>query len=1034
MGKTYLRYETRQSGGVLCSPLGQAADAFVLPPSHAGAKPQALVAVPGLESVLLWNLRTGALVAKATPHELPVGTAVEVTTLRVVRCEGSALGAAAAARFVLVVGYSNGFVAHFRLAAAAGTGAATASAPALAVTEDFFALGHKPGTMVLAIAVCADGTWLASGGQDTDVTVWDATAQEPLYRLRGHRGAVVAVAFVEPVAAAAATDGGNIGSVAHGSGAGNGVGGGSGVARRLATGSADGLVKIWDLGVQQCLQTIVACDTQVTAMLLDPSARRLLVGMRDTFVRVYGTERALETDPAAINAGALGVDVGVIGRKGAKAVTGMTFSPDYSVLLLVTAKAIEAFRVLSAEAVKKKVQRKRQRAAKAQRGGATATGTGGDAKDSDDDRDDNDADDADGGGARAASAAHEFAPLRTFHFEQRVRAACFAPIAGAGAKGSFQLVVTFADNSVRSYATALVEDASLGAATVTLSDLAPLAALEHGGHRGDVRGLAVAPDAATLLSLGADGVRVWGLPAGSDAGEDSGYGGGADAVDAGALTCVGSIAAANGDASCLALLPGGTSFVVGTEGGELLVCSTLAQAVVSRVAQAHGGAVKSVALRPGGGGVASCGLDRRVALWQLALDAATGAVSLELAREIEIAETPLFLRFSAGLGGGADATTGGLCAVALQNSSIQLFFADTMKPFLSLFGHKLPATAVAFSCDGTLCASVSIDKNLRFWGTDFGDCHRAIHAHDDYVTAVEFVPGTHHCFTASLDGSVKHWDGDNWTMIQAFRVHQHGVWALAVSAGGGCVATAGADRCIRLLLRTEEALFPEEEEEAAMQRAMDEEAARRQALNRIEAKDGEVGIAGQRSVASVNAAEALMDALDLVSVELQRRASGDPTVPQTVQLLLRGRSLWEYLWSSLEAIRPSELRHALSSLTSVHVEALLDGLAQAVEHRAVLNFEVAAKVLLALAKPPPGGNSANTLIPLGESADRLRQLQSLTAQVAAALGRDADAIGFNVAGLQFLRAQMEARRNVKFFDVSKVQGAKRKFSKRSAAQ
>lgn len=168
-------------------------------------------------------------------------------------------------------------------------------------------------------------------------------------------------------------------------------------------------------------------------------------------------------------------------------------------------------------------------------------------------------------------------------------------------------------------------------------------------------------------------------------------------------------------------------------------------------------------------------------------------------QEIELAESPLFAQFS---------DKDKFLAVGLQNNTIQLFFADSLKPYLALFGHKLPPTAVAFTSDLTLVASTGMDKSLRFWGTDFGDCHRAIHAHDDYVTGITFQPQTHYAFTVSLDGSVKMWDGDNWTMVQRFRQHPRGLWSVCVTYNGTCLATAGVDRTIRCFLRTQDIVFP----------------------------------------------------------------------------------------------------------------------------------------------------------------------------------------------------------------------------------
>lgn len=56
---------------------------------------------------------------------------------------------------------------------------------------------------------------------------------------------------------------------------------------------------------------------------------------------------------------------------------------------------------------------------------------------------------------------------------------------------------------------------------------------------------------------------------------------------------------------------------------------------------------------------------------------------------------------------------------------------DSLKFFLSLYGHKLPVLCMDISSDGDLIVSGSADKNLKIWGLDFGDCHKSIFAHAD---------------------------------------------------------------------------------------------------------------------------------------------------------------------------------------------------------------------------------------------------------------------------------------------------------------
>lgn len=94
------------------------------------------------------------------------------------------------------------------------------------------------------------------------------------------------------------------------------------------------------------------------------------------------------------------------------------------------------------------------------------------------------------------------------------------------------------------------------------------------------------------------------------------------------------------------------------------------------------------------------------------------------------------------------AAAGKLLAVALLDSTIKIFFTDTLKFFLSLYGHKLPVLSMDISSDSTLLVSGAADKNIKIWGLDFGDCHRSLFAHDDSVMQVLFVHNTHYVFTA----------------------------------------------------------------------------------------------------------------------------------------------------------------------------------------------------------------------------------------------------------------------------------------------
>lgn len=121
-----------------------------------------------------------------------------------------------------------------------------------------------------------------------------------------------------------------------------------------------------------------------------------------------------------------------------------------------------------------------------------------------------------------------------------------------------------------------------------------------------------------------------------------------------------------------------------------------------------------------------------------------------------------------------------LVCVALLDSTVKVFFDDSLRFFLSLYGHKLPVMAMDISDDNALLVrpalaraalvthphvtllrslsaqvTASADKNVKLWGLDFGDCHRSLFAHADSVMAARFVKDSHLFFTAGKDGTVK---------------------------------------------------------------------------------------------------------------------------------------------------------------------------------------------------------------------------------------------------------------------------------------
>jgi WD40 repeat protein len=120
--------------------------------------------------------------------------------------------------------------------------------------ERSFRRGHRGG--LLALAWSADGAWLACGGADGVVEVWNASSGQRLLALPAHRTAARCLAF--------APDG-----------------------RTLATGGADALVRLYDLPAGRLRAILLEPTDEVHALAFSPDGRTLAGCGADRTLRVW---------------------------------------------------------------------------------------------------------------------------------------------------------------------------------------------------------------------------------------------------------------------------------------------------------------------------------------------------------------------------------------------------------------------------------------------------------------------------------------------------------------------------------------------------------------------------------------------------------------------------------------------------------------------------------------------------------------------------------------------------------------------------
>ena len=462
-----------------------------------------------------------------------------------------------------------------------------------------------------------------------------------------------------------------------------------------------------------------------------------------------------------------------------------------------------------------------------------------------------------------------------------------------------------------------------------------LTSLDFVGHPSGIRSIVLSSDDRLACTVSKSTTKIWNVSS---------------------RKCIQSVAPASQTRAktsfyglCAAFLPGNTHVAVGTREGHLLLLDITAGQVVYVEENAHDGAVWSLDLRRRSPGddeivVVTGSADHSVKFWVIEAQEEddggyVGQPMFVQTRLLKMTDDVVAVKFSKLPDSGKR-----MVFVSTLDSTIKVFFDDSLKMFLSLYGHKLPALAVDCSDDDILLASAGADKTVKIWGLDFGDTHRTLHGHDDSITDVRFLNRTHNFFTASKDGTVRYWDGDRFEQILLLNGHFAEVNALAVSRTGAFFLSGGMDRNVRVWERTRDIVFLDEEREKEIEQVFDcvstkEEEGTAQILSRRHDEDdgedanvsGDEGpqteAAVRRSVVSVAAGDRIMEAIERADEELKeishfRKVNGpEKTRPPNVMLL--GLEPSQYVLWVLKTVKSAEIEQSLVLLSLRHIERLL---------------------------------------------------------------------------------------------------------------
>jgi WD40 repeat protein len=195
------------------------------------------------------------------------------------------------------------------------------------------------------------------------------------------------------------------------------------------------------------------------------------------------------------------------------------------------------------------------------------------------------------------------------------------------------------------------------------------------------------------------------------------------------------------------------------------------------VLRGHDDWVNSVALTPDGQRVVSGSWDKTVRVWEVLTGHQLAVLRghTDWIRSVAVTPDGRWI-----VSGSADKTA-------------RLWDAASGRESAILRGHDDEVTSVAITPDGRRIVSGSGDKSVRVWEAEGGRELAVFSGHEDRVTCVAVTPDGQRIVSGSDDGSVRVWDASNAKKFTVLRGHKDWVRSVTVTPDGRSVISRDSD-------------------------------------------------------------------------------------------------------------------------------------------------------------------------------------------------------------------------------------------------
>ncbi|KIY36588.1 U3 small nucleolar RNA-associated protein 13 [Cryptococcus gattii E566] len=113
-------------------------------------------------------------------------------------------------------------------------------------------------------------------------------------------------------------------------------------------------------------------------------------------------------------------------------------------------------------------------------------------------------------------------------------------------------------------------------------------------------------------------------------------------------------------------------------------------------------------------------------------------------------------------------------------------------------GHRRGVWTVRFSRNDKVVASGSADRTVKLWSLDDFTCLKTFEGHTNSVLRVDFLSHGQQLVTSASDGLVKLWNIKEEECVKTLDNHEDKIWALAHSSDESTLLSAGADSLLTI--------------------------------------------------------------------------------------------------------------------------------------------------------------------------------------------------------------------------------------------